>query len=175
MKKCFLSILFASLLLVACGDEKSADGDKKETMTASGDDKEQRNKKVIMESMENFIKGDIDATFKDADPSFVDYADGTIPPIHNLDSLKAFVRMLTASIEGYKGQNLTYYTDGNHVIVHGDWGGTFKNDLMGIEATGKPVAFKDVDLFTFNENGKITEHRSVQNIAAILMAASAMK
>jgi predicted ester cyclase len=61
------------------------------------------------------------------------------------------------------------------VLVEGEWGGTFKKDLAGIKATGKPVKFKDVDIFKFNEDGKITEHRSVQNVGAILLAANMMK
>ena len=32
---------------------------------------------------------------------------------------------------GYKGENLKYYADGDYVIVHGDWGGVFKNDMTG--------------------------------------------
>jgi predicted ester cyclase len=125
--------------------------------------------------MESFMKSDLDAAFKDVAPSFVDYTDGTVPPINNLDSLKGFIRVYTASIDGYKGENLKYYADGDHVLVEGEWGGTFKKDLAGIKATGKPVKFKDVDIFKFNEDGKITEHRSVQNVGAILLAANMMK
>jgi ketosteroid isomerase-like protein len=172
MKQYVLLSLLICFLIAAC--------DHKPTVVTSDDttfneNKQQRNKKVVMASMENFMKGDLDATFKDAAPDFVDYADGSIPPIKNLDSLKVFMRMLLSSLEGYKGENLVYFTDGAHVIVHGDWGGVFKNDMMGIKATGKSVTFKDADIFTLNEDGKITEHRSVQNLAAVLMAASAMK
>ena len=125
--------------------------------------------------MESFNKGDLDGTFKEAAAGFTDYADGSIPPITNIDSLKGFIKMVTTSIEGYKGENLKYYADGDHVLVHGDWGGTFKNNLMGIKATGKPVMFKDVDIFKLNEEGKIVEHSSVQNLAAVLMAAGMAK
>ncbi len=61
------------------------------------------------------------------------------------------------------------------MLVHGDWGGTFKNDLMGIKATGKPVKFKDVDIFKLNDEGKIIEHSSVQNLGMVLMASGMMK
>lgn len=125
--------------------------------------------------MENFSKGDYDAAFKDAAPGFIDYADGSMPPMTSIDSLKSFVRMMTAAVTGYKGENLNYYADDDHVIVIGDWTGTFKNDLMGIKATGKPVKFRDADIFKLNEEGKITEHSSVQNIGASLMTAGMMK
>lgn len=146
------------------------EGEKNETNTAaSSESKEDRNKKVIMASMESFMKDDIDGTFKDADTRFIDYGDGTMAPVTHIDSLKAIMRMIKSSIEGYRGENLAYYTDGDYVLVHGDWTGTFKNDLMGIKATGKTLKFKDVDIFKLNDEGKIVEHSSVQNIIALLM------
>ena len=83
--------------------------------------------------------------------------------------------MLTNSIEGYRAENLKYYADDDRVLVYGDWTGTFKNDLMGIKATGKPVKFKDVDIFKLNDEGKVVEHSSVQNVGAVLMAQGNMK
>jgi predicted ester cyclase len=177
MRKIIFSLMATALLFVACNDgKKTAEGETKEaTLSSTADNKTERNKKVVMASMESFMKGDIDGVFKDAGPGFVDYADGSIPPIKNLDSLKGFIKMLTGAIENYKGDNLQYFADGNYVLVVGDWGGTFKNDLMGIKATGKPVMFKDLDMFKLNDEGKIIEHHSVQNLPAVLMAAGMMK
>jgi predicted ester cyclase len=176
MKKTIFSLLAASLLMIACNDDKkTGNDDKNEAPMSSTESKQERNKKVIMASMESFNKGDLDGVFKDAAANFVDYADGSIPPITNLDSLKGFIKMLTASVEGYKGENLKYYADGDYVLVHGDWGGVFKNNLMEIKATGKPVKFKDADIFKLNDEGKIIEHSSVQNLWAVLMASGMMK
>ena len=177
MKKFILLMAIPILFLTSCNNEKKTDdsSDKKDTTLSSAENKQDRNKKVVMASMESFMKGDLDGTFKDAATDFVDYADGTTPPMSNIDSLKGFIKMLLASVEGYKGDNLKYYADGDYVLVHGDWGGTFKNDMMGIKATGKPVKFKDVDIFKLNDEGKIVEHSSVQNLGAVLMAAGMMK
>jgi predicted ester cyclase len=176
MKKVIFSLLMSSLLIAACNDDKkTVEGDKKETSMSSTESKQERNKKTAMASMESFNKGDLDGTFKDAAVNFVDYADGSIPPITNIDTLKGFIKMLTVAVEGYKGENLEYYADGDYVLVHGDWGGVFKKDMMGIKASGKPVKFKDVDIFKFNEEGKITEHSAVQNMGAVLMASGMMK
>ncbi len=150
MKKYILPLCASMLLIVGCSDEKKTDeGDKKETMSSTDatKDKEERNKKVVMASIESFIKGDVDGVVKDVAPSFADYMDGSMPPVTNVDTLKSMMKTVMASIEGYKGENLTYYTDGDYVLVHGDWTGTFKNDLMGIKATGKTLKFKDVDIF----------------------------
>lgn len=175
MKKLIFSLLAISLLIVACNSDKKEETTDKKMEGAAMESKQERNKKVIMASMESFNKGDWDAVFKDIAPGFTDYTDGSLPPITNLDSLKGLIKMLTTSIEGYRGSNLKFYADGDYVIVHGDWGGTFKTDLMGIKASGKPVQFKDVDIFKFNDDGKVVEHSSVQNLGAVLIASSMMK
>jgi predicted ester cyclase len=80
--------------------------------------------------------------------------------------------MLMHSIELYKPENTMLLADGDYVAAYATWTGIFKNDLMGIKASGKAVRFPDVDIFKFNEAGKIIEHRSVQNTGAVLMASS---
>ena len=77
--------------------------------------------------------------------------------------------MLKDGIPDYKASNLQYYADGDAVLVVGEWSGTQKKDMMGIKPSGKPFKFNDVDIFTFNENGKITSHRSITNFAKVLM------
>lgn len=68
-----------------------------------------------------------------------------------------------AAIPDLKGDNIMAAADGDHVMVCGDWSGTWKNDFMGMKATGKSFKVKDVDIFKFNDAGKIIEHRSVQS------------
>jgi predicted ester cyclase len=93
---------------------------------------------------------------------------GSMPPVKGIDSAKAFVKMFMASFPDYKVENLMAIADGDHVAVIGDWSGTFKKDLMGIKATNKHFKAKDADIFTFNSDGKITEHRSIQSLDHIL-------
>lgn len=170
MKKTIPFLITALIIAISsCNNETKKDEVKTEANTTPAESKQDRNKKVVMASMESFMKGDLDGVFKDAAPGFVDYADGSIPPSKSVDSLKNFIKMMEDSITDYKGENLEYYADGDYVLVHGDWVGVFKNDFLGIKATGKPLKFKDVDIFKLNDEGKITEHRSVQNLQAILM------
>ena len=59
--------------------------------------------------------------------------------------------------------------DGDYVIVYGTWTGTWKNDFMGMKATGKSFKVNDADIFKFNDAGKMMEHRSVQSMKTIAM------
>ncbi len=176
MKRIIL-LLATAFILTACNDDakKNDSNEKKSAAMSSTENKQERNKKIIMATMENFNKGDVDAMFKDAAPAYTEYADGTMPPVKSPDSVKSFINMLMNSIKGFKVENSVYYADGDQVVAIGDWSGVFKKDLMDIKATGKPVKFKDADIFKINDEGKITEHRSVQNTAAVLMSSGMMK
>lgn len=125
--------------------------------------------------MDATAKGDVDGLLKDAAANFTDYNDGSMAPVTNIDSLKGFIKMLFHTIEGYKPENTMLVAEGDYVVAYANWSGIFKNDLMGIKATGKKVSFPDADIFKLNEEGKIIEHRSVQNIGAVLMASSGTK
>lgn len=175
MKKFFMIAAASILVLAACNSKKESGNEKKEGMETSTGNKQERNKKVVMASMESFNKNDFDGVLKEAAPSFMDYADGSVPPMSNIDSLKGFFKMIKDAVPDYKGENIMYLADGDHVAVIADWTGTFKNDLMGMKATGKTFKFKDVDIFTLNDDGKITEHRSIANFGAVLMATAENK
>lgn len=176
MKKVILFLSLIPMLVASCNNAKTTDETtKKDASTASSESKQERNKKVVMASFENFMKGDIDATFKDVAPGYVDYMDGTTPAQKNIDSVKAGMKAFTNAIEGYKGDNLKYYADGNDVLVFAEWSGVFKKDFMGMKATGKPIRFRDIDMFKLNDEGKITEHSSIQNLAGVFLSSSMPK
>ena len=170
MKKVFLLMTASIMLLASCSnDKKKEEGDKKETVMNSGESKQERNKKVIMASMEAFNNNDMDNVFKDAAPGMMDYTDGSMPP-QGVDSINVFLKMIKESIPDYKGENHMYMADGDQVAVFADWSGIFQKDLMGMKATGKKFTYKDVDLFKLNEDGKITEHHSIANFGLVLQA-----
>lgn len=174
MKKTML--LFAMAVVIAsCNNEKKDMGDVKNNTIAPTETKQERNKKVIAASMEAFARRDIDAMVKDAAPGYTDFGDETTPPSTNLDSSKAFIKMLVSSIENYTASNAQVLADGDYVFYYADWSGVFKKDLMGFKATGKTIKYKDCDIFKFNEAGKITEHHSIQNMGALFTASAMMK
>jgi predicted ester cyclase len=78
------------------------------------------------------------------------------------------MKMWIANTTDYQGEDLEAVADGNKVHIYGDWSGAFKNDFMGMKVAGKKFKVKDVDIFTFNDEGKITEHSSVQSIAGMM-------
>lgn len=169
MKKMILMLAAATLTLAACNNDKTTDTDDKmddkDKLGMSQEDKEERNKKTALASVEGVNAHDLNIVFKDVAPDAVDYFDGSMPPQKNLDSIKAGFSNFLSAYPDVKGENLKAVADGEWVMVWGEWSGTWKGDFMGQKATGKPYKIKDVDIFRFNDEGKITEHHSVQSWA----------
>jgi steroid delta-isomerase-like uncharacterized protein len=164
MKKNILYLLTASLLVFACNNDKKTEStDKKETMAPTTENRAEKNKSTALASVTAFSNHDVDAMLKESTADGMDYGDGSMPAIKGIDSVKTIVKAWLAAFPDTKGENFMVLSDdGTHVAVIADWSGTFKNDFMGIKATGKSYKVRDADVFTFNAEGKITEHRSIQ-------------
>jgi predicted ester cyclase len=137
--------------------------------TSTAENMEEKNRATALASVQGFITHDANTILKDIAPDFVDYGDGSMPPIKGKDSSLAMINAMLVAFPDVNGENIMALADGNHVAVFGDWSGTFKGKLMNMAPTGKPFKIKDVDLFTFNNSGQITEHRSVQSVQAMMM------
>ena len=169
--KQFIVAVVATTLSISCGDTKKDDNNnaENEKMSKTSISTEERNKKIIMESMAGVNAHNPEIMLKDAAADCTEYGDGSGAAMKGKDSTIAFVRMLFTAIPDYKVENPMIFASGNRVLSLGEWSGTFKNDLMGMKATGKFFKFNDVDVFTINDEGKITEHRSIYPMSALMM------
>jgi predicted ester cyclase len=169
MKKMFLPMVITILLLAACDNQKKTDeGIKEEKITDSAESKEEKNKETALASVNAFIAGDIDKTLQDVTSDAVDYGDGSMPVIKGKDSIIVYVKKWREAFSDYKADNLVALADGDYVAVWGTWEGTFKTDFMGMKTAGKKIKIDDVDIFKFNSEGKMTEHRSIQSSAEMM-------
>ena len=160
-------IAVAALGFTACNnstDNKTGT----EATTNTEESTEARNIKVIKASLEGINQHNPDIVMKDASSGFTDYGDGTMEPMKNADSMKAMMKGWMASFPDFKLEHTEYFADGNKVVAISDITSTWKGDMMGMKATGKTYKFKDADIFTLNDKGQITEHRSVQNMGALM-------
>jgi len=175
MKRLLLVFSAAMLLLTACNDSNDASknnnadssGSTTTSSNSSDESKEERNKQVVLESMKGVNNHNVDQVMKDISANMMDYGDGSGPVMKGGDSLRGFMTGWFAAFPDYKGENLMAIADGDQVAVYGDWSGTFKKDFMGMKATGKSFKAKDVDIFTLDAAGKITEHRNIYPFGSI--------
>lgn len=169
MKKLLFLAITASVFM-SCNDSTSASStdNADSTRILTQEEKEERNKETALASVRSFTgETKIDSVFKDADKDVIDYGSGEMPPSKGVDSAKAGLQMWLNAVPDYKGSDFTAVADGDYVMVYGTWTGTWKNNLMGMDATRKSFKVKDVDIFKFNEEGKIIEHRGVQSMQEV--------
>lgn len=168
MKKIFVWMTLSLSLLVGCDNDKKDDAGEKDKMTNTLESQEEKNKQTALASVNALVAGDVDATMKDVAADGTDYGDGSMPPVKGIDSIKINLRMWRDNMSDYKVDNLWALAEGDYVAVFGEWSSTFKSDMMGMKVAGKSVKIKDVDIFKFNSDGKITEHRNIQSSAEMM-------
>jgi predicted ester cyclase len=168
--KMLLLLAVSATVLYSCNDKAttsatSSDSSTINGSTPAGDEvKEERNKQIALASVHAFDNGSgVDGVLKDADKDIVEYGDGSMAPAKGVDSTKAGLVMWLKAVPDYKGTDFIAVADGDYVMVYGTWKGTWKGDLMGMKPTGKTFKVADVDIFKFNDAGKIIEHRAVQS------------
>jgi predicted ester cyclase len=160
MKKTISILLATAVLYAACNNNKTGNT---QGATSAQEEKEERNKRIALESVEGFNSRDANVVLKNADKNVRDYGDGTMPVVSNLDSMKAGITAYFTAFPDVKGDDLKAVADGDWVVVWGEWSGTWKGDFYGQKATGRSFRVKEADVFKFNDNGKITEHHTIQS------------
>ncbi len=170
MKKRIFILFSSAVIFIACNDKDntttSTNSDSTNTTNTSGgdqDSKEERNKQIALASMKGFENGNVDVILKDADKDAMDYGEGSMPSTKGNDSIRVGLKAWLDAVKDIKSENVTAVADGDYVMVYATWSGTWKNDFMGMKATGKSFKVNDADIFKFNDAGKIIEHRSVQS------------
>lgn len=163
MKKIIISAAVATNFFAACNSNSS-------TMVKGSDSSSAtltKNKQAALNNIQAYAKKDFDAAFKDYTPDFVDYGSGEMKPMKNQDSMKMDLKNFYVAFPDYKVENLKAVAEGNIVIVTADWSGTFKKEYRNVKPTGKSFKTTDADIFTFNDAGKISSHRTIQSITTI--------
>jgi predicted ester cyclase len=126
-----------------------------------------RNEQTAMLSIQAFNSHNVNEILKNWDSSAIEYGDGTGRSITGIDSIRYLYSMSLRAVPNLRVDSLKTLTDdGEHVIVTGQWSGTVKNDSLGIKE--KKINFWNGDFFTFNESGKIIQHKSIQSHLTIL-------
>ena len=169
MKK-LLTIAFAAVTLASCNNSSQKNANHspgKDSTAMTAEEREERNKQNALATLKAFDgETSVDEVFKFTDKNFKDYGTGEMPPT-NYDSTRKGLQEWVNAIPDYKATDLTAVADGDHVMVYGTWTGTWKNNMMGMNATKKSFKVNDVDIFKFNDQGRIVEHRAVQPMAEV--------
>ena len=169
------------LLIISCenkngGNTMAADNEKADSSKAEKmESKEDRNKKIVKDAMDALNSHDIEKMIAMMSDDPVDYGDGTGRSVKGKDSIRANIMGFLNAFPDYKATDLSFYADGNHVVVLGEYTGTFKKDFGKMKATNKSFKYQDADVFTLNDDGKISSHRYIQPDATLFSQVSEKK
>ena len=164
-----VAIALIAISLASCNNGgSSAPATADTTSKAPAMSKEERNTNTIKTDMVAMNNHDMAKMKNDASPDFVEYGDGSMPPVKGDSAWTMFSQWMNA-FPDMKAENSVYTASGDWVMAWSDYSCTFKGDLMGIKATGKSCKFKDVDIFKFDDSGKVLEHHNVYPSGAMMM------
>lgn len=174
-------VIFACVLIfIGCGqnhqnDSTTMNHDADSSKAEKAESKEDRNKKTVKDAMAALNAHDFDKMATYMSDDVAEYGDGNGKATKGRDTVIADIRGFFGSFPDFKGGDLKYFADGDQVVVIGEYSGTFKKDMGKMKATNKSFKFQDADIFTLNDDGKITSHRSVQPTSTMIQQVSAKK
>jgi predicted ester cyclase len=168
MKKLVLFLIISAIAFTACTNNDTKTAEKKADNNLTMGTNAQRNLQTTMDMFDAFNKHDINNCFKDWTPGAIDYSDGSMPSMKT-DSVKAFWNAWIKAFPDYKANDMKFAAtaDGVVVMVWSQWDGTWTNEIMGQKPTGKKMKVSDVDIFNFDNQGKIVEHHNIQPFSTI--------
>lgn len=146
------SLLLISLLLIitACKNNEQTSLSFHELAVLKQDSLQKRNKQIALECIRAFERGDVDYIISHHAKDFVNY---TNRPMHGIDSTTIALRQGRNMLKQYKSSNELALADNNYVFVYQNVDVSLKTD-----STGKTHHAKAVEIFKFNEEGKIIVH-----------------
>lgn len=151
MLKYFLLLNLIVIILCACGNnvQKSADN-KSPEMTQY--QKDQRNKSIALQCIRAYAAHDSEYILSNNANDVVNIY-GSQPPIHGIDSCRIVLREAFTTITEYKPSYEHALADSNYVFVFLYADASYKK--------GPADHAKMVEIFKFNDEGKISMHTAV--------------
>ena len=98
---------------------------------------------------------------------------GTLGTVEGVENLIALLRGFIGALPDLHAEEQDIVADGNAVVLRFVVEGTHKGELLGIPPTGRKVRWDAVDVYRFNEDGKITEEWAADDLTAILHSVGA--
>ena len=95
-----------------------------------------------------------------------------------VEGIKGLTELLVGFLSALPDLHATEYdiaAEGNTVVIRFVVEATHKGNLLGIPATGKKVRWDAVDVYHFNDDGKIVEEWAADDIGAIMHQVGAIK
>jgi steroid delta-isomerase-like uncharacterized protein len=84
------------------------------------------------------------------------------------DGVKAFFQMQLGAFPDMRMDVEDVVASGHKVVARVRYTGTHRGEFMGMPATGKSVDVQLIDMFRFDEDGRVREHWGVMDALAMM-------
>jgi predicted ester cyclase len=164
MKKLTTGIAIAVIFLTSCKSNPGSPATVNDSNAATS----KNNKQTALNAVFALSKRDLDGMLQNCADNYTDLGDGSATPLTNKDSLKAAFKVFFTACPDFTGKKFVAVADSNIVIVTGEWTGTFKGNYGPYKPNDKSFKIPEADIYTFDKNGKIISHRSIQSEATTM-------
>lgn len=102
------------------------------------------------------------------DANVVFRAPTSLEPMHGIDAYVGVVQMMRSGMPDVQWQIEEIIAEDNKVMCRFTLTGTQSNPFFGVPATGKKVAVTAMNIYEFNEDGKIIREEGLPDIFSLL-------
>ncbi len=155
MKEHLLLIVSTLFLITACKNNEQTSPSSGDLAIIKQDSLDKRNKQIALGCIHAFDSGDLDYIISHHAKDHVNYGEGK--PVRGIDPTTTELRKVRSMLKEWKSSNELAVADNNYVFVYQNFDASLKAD-----PTGKTHHFRAVEIFKFNEDGKIIQHTAVQ-------------
>jgi hypothetical protein len=151
-----LLLTLSALLIVACKNNEQPSPSTEQIALIKQDSLDKRNKQIALACHRAYERDDLDFIISHMAEDIVNYYEGRLP-MRGIDSATIGMREFRNLLKEWKSSNELALAENNYVFVYQNWDGSLKTD-----SSGQTFHFKAVEIYKFNEEGKIIEHAAVQ-------------
>ena len=142
-----------SIILFGCGDNIKQTATNADSLEITQYNKDQRNKAIALKCIDAYAANDIAYILSQNANDVVNIYAGQ-PPIRGIDSCRLALREAFKIIKEYKPSNQLAVADSNYVVV-------YQYVDISLRKSDETLHNKSVELFKFNDEGKIIVHTGV--------------
>jgi steroid delta-isomerase-like uncharacterized protein len=129
----------------------------------------EENKAMVREALHTlWNEKDWDAEERYAAPDLVVHAPHTPEPFHGAEGFKELGQIVQGSFPDYHLEITDLIAEREYVVARFTWTGTQTGELQGLPATGKPVTMDEVNVYRFNDEGRVAEIWAHQNMMSMM-------
>lgn len=128
----------------------------------------ERNKQTMQRFLQFINTGDKAIAEEIISPYVIFYAPTSPEPMHGLKGYMDVLKMMRGAMPDVKWTIEEVIAEGNKVFIRFNMSGTQTEPFMGMPATNKPISVTAMNIYEFNNEGKIIREHGLPDLFTML-------